>query len=177
MMSANDMGWEIWDAAYDGELEKVTRLVEAGAPVNWKNPEDVSIGCLRACWATGVVQAGHRLRRGLVEPAGDSVVLGHAASQFGWMPFDDLNVYRFLPDHHVDMDVKVDVSAPAAAAATADVGRVVGSLLASQSGPLAWSARACGAGGAGGDTASVASGGPMPLWRLYGAGRCGWGRP
>ena len=43
-MSDADMGKALWDAAEAGKTGEVTRLLEAGAPVNWTHRR-VSTGC------------------------------------------------------------------------------------------------------------------------------------
>ena len=52
-MSDDDMGKALWDAADAGNTGEVTRLLEAGAPVNWA--DGVSTG---ACGAGAGVVGG-----------------------------------------------------------------------------------------------------------------------
>ena len=35
---SESLGKELWDAAGDGKATEVTRLLAAGAEVNWENP-------------------------------------------------------------------------------------------------------------------------------------------
>ena len=69
-MSADEMGKALFDAAKDGSKDEVTRLLEGGAPVNWKYCDRVSDalagrlrtrgGAIRAMRLGGLEVGGHR---------------------------------------------------------------------------------------------------------------------
>ena len=41
MGSADELGYQLWEATFWGDISEVDTLVKRGAPINWEHPDSV----------------------------------------------------------------------------------------------------------------------------------------
>ena len=87
MQSQDQLGWELYKASHDGNVERVTELLQEGAPVNWRNKDHFGFSALHTSCAINnrseVVKVLLRYGPNVNQPKNDGYTPAHLACFWG----------------------------------------------------------------------------------------------